>query len=245
MLIVTDLEAVNTIFNAKMPRDHREVMLEIYPDATEDRNGRFHAPHDGYECPITGKTFRAGEYLPMEEPEDAFCFSGGERKFPKAIDLTGVKHEWDGSPAQNREVWAELIRQSKAHDAATSNYIGTVGEKLTLDLTVSHIHDYFGYYGTVFINIMKDVAGNVVIYKGAKKLAAKGEAIRVACKVKSHGEREGVKQTVIERPTLPKIKPEIKERAQLANNLAKLVRSGTITPESAQRMLRDFDAKTI
>jgi len=200
MLIVTNLEAVNFAFNAKAPRPWREVVLEIYPEATEDVNGRFHAPYDGYECGLTGRTFRGGEYLPMAEPEDNYRVVGAERKVPTAVDLNGVEYSWDGSRAQNLAVWSELFNQTRAHEALMSNHIGAVGDKIKFTAKMNFVKGFDGYYGTVWINVMKDEAGNVIVYKGGKALAKKGELVTIAAKVKQHGEREGVKQTIIERP---------------------------------------------
>lgn len=253
MLTVTDISAVNAVFFFKTPRPVRDIMLEIYPDATEDRNGRFHAPYDGYECPISGKTFRAGEYLPMEELEDGYRIMGGApRRFPVAQDLSGQRHEWDGTPAQNRAVWALLLEQSRAHDAIRSNFIGQPGEKVALTLTVSHIHAYDGTYGTVFINIMKDEAGNVVIYKGAKKLAAKDETIKVSAKVKAHNVRDDVKQTLIERPKVTLIeKPApaptaaddyASRRAKVIEGLEDMMQTGVATEDEADALLRIWDS---
>lgn len=200
MLTITDKAAIDAIYQAKQPRPIREVMLDIYPDATEDSNGRFHAPHDGYLCPITGLEYRGGEYLPMEEDEnnDRIYF-GGSRKYPTGVDLDGNLHKWEGTRAQLREVWGELIRQSRAYDAATSQHLGTVGDKLVIDCHMEHVHSFEGYYGRVYINIIKS-GGNVIIYKGSKELMPKGHRFTLTAKVKEHGERDGVKQTVVWRP---------------------------------------------
>lgn len=199
MLIVTNLEAVNSAFNAKAPRPWREVVLEIYPEATEDVNGRFHAPYDGYECGITGRTFRGGEYLPMAEPEDNYI-GGPARKYPTAVDLDGNEHVWDGTRAQNLAVWSELFNQTRARDVLLSNHIGAVGDKIKVVAKMSFVKGFVGYYGTVWINVMKDESGNVIVYKGGKALGKKDESVTITAKVKEHGERDGVKQTIIERP---------------------------------------------
>lgn len=212
MLTVTNIAAVEEIFTAKAPRPIEEVMLEIYPDATRDRNGRYHAPYDGYECPITGASFRAGEFLPMEEDEErGWNFGGGERKLPEARDLEGDLHRWNGTRAQNAAVWAELIAQSKAHDASRSRHVGKVGDKLTIEVTLEFITGWDGYYGFTFLHGLKDSAGNLFIYKGGNRLRTgtnryfdkdieKGQRVRLSGKVKEHGVREGVCQTRIERP---------------------------------------------
>jgi hypothetical protein len=55
-------------------------------------------------------------------------------------------------------------------------------------------------YGFSYINICRDADGNVVIYKGTQNW---GKGTEVACMatVKDHAVRDGVKQTIIQRPT--------------------------------------------
>lgn len=207
MLIVTDKAAVDAAHEAARPRPYREVMLEIYPDATEDRNGRFHAPYDGYECPITGGTYRAGEFLPNEEDEDGPFRMGSGPRMPSAVDLEGNVHRWEGTRAQRDAVWPLLIAQTRAHDAATSDHVGEVGRMTNLEgLVLQFVKGFYGFYGTVWIHVLKDPTGNVIVYKGSKRLGDgvrdfnRGERLSLRCKVKEHGERDGVRQTVVQRP---------------------------------------------
>lgn len=203
MFIVTNTAAVESIIAAKAPRPWREVVLEIYPEATEDRNGRFHAPYDGYECSLTGRSFRAGEYLPMTEPDDTYTGFGGYITHPTAVDPEGNVHTWENlGKAQRTAVYAELLAQSKAYDAAKSDFVGKVGEKVTIEAVLNVVKSYMGGFGPVFFHVMKDTSGSVIFYKGSKRLGSKGETIKVTAKVKSHDIREDVKQTIIERPKL-------------------------------------------
>lgn len=200
MLIVTNLKAVNDVYQMKAPRPWKEAMLEVYPDATIDINGRAHAPYDGYECPMTGRNFKAGEFLPMTEPEDNYRVVG-DMMMPKAIDEQGNIHTWDNcTRAQRVAVFAELISQTRAYDAMKSQHIGNVGAKIVFDGAIEMVKGFDGMYGITWIHIIKDLVGNVIVYKGSKRLADKGSKIKISAKVKSHSERDGVKQTIIERP---------------------------------------------
>jgi hypothetical protein len=91
--------------------------------------------------------------------------------------------------------------EAKAAEAATSTHIGTVGKREVFTLAVRNVMTFDGTYGTTFIHILHDAAGNLVVYKGTKRLAQKGETVTVKATVKDHGEREGVKQTILARPT--------------------------------------------
>lgn len=203
MLIVTNLEAVNKAYEQKAPRPWNEVVLEVYPEATIDAKGRAHSPYDGYECQLTGRSFKAGEFLPMTEPDDNYRITGKAVVVPTAIDLEGNTHTWDNcTRAQRAAVFAELIAQTRANDAMKSNHVGNTGEKISFTGVVEFIKGFDGMYGVTWIHVIKDIVGNVIVYKGTKRLANKNDRINVTAKVKSHGERDGVKQTIIERPKL-------------------------------------------
>ena len=104
-----------------------------------------------------------------------------------------------------RAEWAD----KKAALDATRQHVGTVGEKITLTLTIRHIVTLDGTYGTSYIYIMEDADQNVVIYKGNSDVMfmgsdglprGKGDTLTITATVKEHGARDGVKQTVIQRP---------------------------------------------
>ena len=98
---------------------------------------------------------------------------------------------------ERRAEWAS----KRAALNANCQHLGTVGQKVTLTLTVVHIVVLDGAYGTNYIHICEDADQNVVIYKGkAIDFPLKGETATVTAVVKEHGVREGVKQTVIQRP---------------------------------------------
>lgn len=108
-----------------------------------------------------------------------------------------------------RAEWAD----KKAALDAKRQHVGTVGEKITLALTIRHIVTLDGMYGTSFIYIMEDAEQNVVIYKGNSSVVGwtpegevrgAGDTLTITATVKEHGVREGVKQTVIQRPKASK-----------------------------------------
>jgi hypothetical protein len=83
----------------------------------------------------------------------------------------------------------------------TRQHIGTVGEKITVTLTTMHIVVLDGIYGTNYIFICEDADQNVIIYKGKSDyFPNKGETATITATVKEHGVRDGVKQTIIQRP---------------------------------------------
>lgn len=95
---------------------------------------------------------------------------------------------------------AEWVSKQALLDA-TREHIGSVGEKVILNLTCVHVVALDGNYGTTYINICEDSDKNIIIYKGsATGFPCKGETANVKATIKEHGVRNGVKQTVIQRP---------------------------------------------
>jgi len=88
--------------------------------------------------------------------------------------------------------------QQKA-DGARSEPVGTVGQRITLKAaTVVLLTSWDGYYGTTWLYKFVDESGNVFIWYASRPCAAKDGAT-IKATVKDHGERDGVKQTIVTR----------------------------------------------
>jgi hypothetical protein len=95
---------------------------------------------------------------------------------------------------------AEWAAQNAAQ-AAQKVHVGTVGEKLVMTITTVHIVLIETAYGTIGLYICEDGNKNTIIYKGnAKGFPNKGESAMVIATIKEHAVRDGVKQTIIQRP---------------------------------------------
>jgi hypothetical protein len=94
--------------------------------------------------------------------------------------------------AQRREERLEADRAGSAH-------VGAVGERREFSVLCEKSFSFEGHYGVTYINICRDEAGNVIVYKGSHGLD-KGWRFVIKATVKAHNEREGVKQTIIARP---------------------------------------------
>jgi len=110
--------------------------------------------------------------------------------------------------ADRKAEWAD----KKAALNAKRVHLGEVGAKLTVTLTIVHVVTLESAYGTSYLYICEDADQNVVVYKGnsgafffkadGDGLRGKGDSLTVTAVVKEHGVRDGVKQTVIQRPKL-------------------------------------------
>lgn len=97
---------------------------------------------------------------------------------------------------------AEWASKQAAIDAARQ-HIGSVGEKVTLILTLKKVINLDSNFGVVGLFIFEDAEKNVVIYKGNADSVwelAEGEVATLKATIKEHGVRNGVKQTLIQRP---------------------------------------------
>ena len=104
----------------------------------------------------------------------------------------------DKRAAQKTE-WA--IRDGKCE------FVGTVGQRQAFTLTVKHVVEMESMYGWTWLHICRDADDNVIIYKGSQDWG-NGSQVTCMAKVKEHGVRDGVKQTIIQRPTKVKINGE-------------------------------------
>ena len=95
-----------------------------------------------------------------------------------------------------------VVDAERAAKAAASQHVGVVGDRHRLVLRVRLVRSFESAFGIIWLHVCEDADGNVVIYKGSKELAARGETVTVDATVTEHGEREGVKQTIIKRPKI-------------------------------------------
>ena len=89
------------------------------------------------------------------------------------------------------------LAEKRAADT-TKAHVGTVGERIVLDLTVEKVLSFDTQFGVVYINLCRDAEGNVVVYKGSNRWDV--GAIKVKATIKAHDKRDGVPQTLISRP---------------------------------------------
>ena len=119
-----------------------------------------------------------------------------------------------GKPTDNmRNAVVKMIDKRAAQKAewATRDgkceFVGTVGERQAFALTVKHVVEMESMYGWTWLHICRDADENVIIYKGSQDWG-KGAQVTCMAKVKEHGVRDGVKQTIIQRPTKVKLNGE-------------------------------------
>lgn len=128
------------------------------------------------------------------------------------LDMRNALGEWGGlTPKQTELVRRALARaeervakaaERRAERVAAdrnSQHVGAVGARVELTLRCEKVFSFDGFYGTTHINLCRDEANNVIVYKGSNSFE-EGTTFRVKATIKAHEERDGVAQTLISRP---------------------------------------------
>ena len=104
------------------------------------------------------------------------------------------------SARQIELVDGEIAKRAKN---GTSAFLGEIGAKIELTLTVERIINIGSHWMPCWLTLCRDSAGNVVIYKGNSALMLDtAEQFRVSATVAEHKMFNGVAQTRIQRPKL-------------------------------------------
>jgi len=95
---------------------------------------------------------------------------------------------------------AEVIRVARAAEYAKSTWVGKIKSRRMFTLKINKIISFETQFGYMFINIMSDELGNVVVGKGTKKFGFEGTIVTCKATIIKQEIHENVKQTIINRP---------------------------------------------
>lgn len=93
----------------------------------------------------------------------------------------------------------------KAREYAKSEYIGTVGEKITFEATAQKTFWCDTVYGTMFIHNFVTEKGERIVWYSSTEGTEQGKKYKVTARVKKHQLYKETKQTVITRPKIEEI----------------------------------------
>jgi len=98
--------------------------------------------------------------------------------------------------AYNREVEKHAFQKVVAK---SNEYVGSVGDKLAISVTVLKHSAFDTDYGTTHLFVMADAAGNSLVWFASNNVLEVGETITLKGTVKAQNDRDGRKQTVLTR----------------------------------------------
>ena len=94
----------------------------------------------------------------------------------------------------------EKKQKAQEEEKATSNHVGTVGQRLTVATSsFACVSSWSGYYGPTYLYKFTDESGNVFIWYASSPVDNEDLVIAVTGTVKEHSEFNGLKQTVLTR----------------------------------------------
>jgi hypothetical protein len=81
----------------------------------------------------------------------------------------------------------------------SNEYVGSVGDKLLVEVTVLKRNSFETDYGTTFLFVLADAAGNSLVWFASNNVLEVGETVTLKGTVKAQNDRDGRKQTVLTR----------------------------------------------
>ena len=106
-----------------------------------------------------------------------------------------------------------LVRSRRRSYSSTerpeSDYLGALGKRLELDVTVIVACPHVGRFGAYWWHLLVDADGNFLTYEGSKWLGSQGMRVRMRATVASHLPYKGRKQTRITRPKVLSKEPPL------------------------------------
>ncbi len=144
---------------------------------------------------------RRAEFLTANPDVEFLTQYEGGNEFLKS--LAGALAKWGRLTDPQLAAVRKSVERDKANAerAATAEYVGTVGERRLFTITVDRAIPVESIYGTKYIVLARDEAGNAIVYRGnSEAIPGVGETGTVKATVAEHKEYNGLKQTIISRP---------------------------------------------
>ena len=117
--------------------------------------------------------------------------------------ITPVQLPWEAVGKEDGSLIAESLLTKAVepylYEATTSEFVGEIGERLDLMLTIKKAIEVNGAFGSSTIHIMEDECGNEFMWSTAAKSWAEGAVKHVRGTVKDHRIYRNSKQTILTR----------------------------------------------
>ena len=116
--------------------------------------------------------------------------------------ITPIKLTWEEVSTNDILHDEDKIRKyvdTLVYDAQPGDYVGEVGERLSLELLVIDTYAMESNYGSSTMHVMEDADGNAFIWTTSAKTLTPGVNYKVKGTVKDHKTYKGKKQTILTR----------------------------------------------
>lgn len=123
------------------------------------------------------------------------------------VSLTSAYSRHIQKEEENREREA-----TQKEEAATSDYVGNVGERLIVTCKpFAFVTSWHTIYGDTYLYRIKDEDGNIFIWYASRYIEDPERVLSIKGTVKEHSEYRGVKQTILTRCKVEEMRPEEEE----------------------------------
>ena len=160
-----DTEGIG-VRSQKVALGFAEGYIYIYPNASED-NDFF-----------------------LSNPEARYCRLWGWYSLAPIPNQNSVALSWDlvgqSNGSLKPEAAVKAAIDSLIYPPSPSKHLGTIGQKLQLELTVTRNYPLNTQYGTTFVHYFKDSSDNTFIWKTQAKNWPTGTTHRLTARIKDH-----------------------------------------------------------
>ena len=157
--------------------------------------GNTYAHLDWFKQSIARYTRNWGWYIVSTEEVPADLPEGIE---PILLNWEDVSD--DGITVKDEDKVKAFV-ETLIFEPGTSEYVGAIGQRLELNLTVTNAIELDGSYGRSMMHIMEDEDGNVFVWSTSAKTLEEGSTFHCKGTVKDHRVYRNTKQTVLTRCT--------------------------------------------
>lgn len=122
---------------------------------------------------------------------------------PSGVEAVQLRWEdvSDSDTALKSETAIKSAIENLVYDPGISEYVGDIGDRLTLTLKVTGSRSIDSYYGSSIVHTMEDEAGNVFVWITSAKNWPIGTVKTIKGTVKEHKTFRNTKQTILTRCT--------------------------------------------
>lgn len=175
---------------AKAEQLNAEFLAEYFP------NGKMYVVANSYDCNVKELEAAGAKYVfdwYFTEPQERF-----QTVEVTPAEITFVNRH--GIRMFINDTWNVIHAKVKALEPV-SQYVGSVGEKLTITATYAHRAWFDSKFGTAYIHNFITDDGSILVWKTSVGNIgfADGERVEITATVKEHSEYKGKKQTALAR----------------------------------------------
>jgi hypothetical protein len=133
------------------------------------------------------------QYFKDNDFEDEF-----NKNLKKLLNLSVIPYKYIGHVVASIPVYNKAIKPKA--EKKVSEYVGSIGDKITVKVKLKFKTAIDGYYGTTLLHNFEDENGNIFVWFGNKSIGVVDDQYDIlTATIKDHREYQDVKQTVITR----------------------------------------------